>query len=207
MKIRNSLFFEVLTRILKKTKLRTILLLIVLLSLNTTAWFIFATKVESGIGAKIVAWNVSFVTGEDELLEYINFKIDSIYPGMEPHTEKIEVSNKGEAPAGLKYEMESARILNNEYIVDDKTITSISLLSSLANDYPFKIKVGVSKDEIEPEENAYFYVTVYWDFESGNDEQDSYWGNMAYDFHAENPEKDSIELDLVISAIQKKQET
>lgn len=205
-KIKNSIFFEVLIRLVKKTKLRTIILLIILLSLNTTAWFIFATKVDSGVGAKIVAWNVSFVTGEDELLEYINFKIDNIYPGMEAYTQKIDVTNKGESEAGLNYEIKSARILDNEYIVDGDVITSISLLSSIANDYPFKMRVGVSNSEIQPGEQAYFYVTVSWEYESGNDEQDSYWGNMAYDFHEEYPNEDSIELDLVISAVQKKQE-
>lgn len=202
-----SLFFEVLTRLVKKTKLRTLVLLVILLSLNTTAWFIFATKVDSGIGAKIVAWNVAFVTGEDELLEYINFKIDNIYPGMEPYTQKIEVTNKGETSAQLKYEIESARILDSNYIVDDKIITSDSLLSSLANDYPFKIKVGVSTEEIQPLEDAYFYVTVYWDYESGNDEQDSYWGNKAYDFHELKPNEDSMEVNLIISAIQKNKES
>jgi len=200
--MKNSIFFEVIKRLFKKSKLRTLLFLIVLLSLNTTAWFIYATKVDSGIGAKIVAWNVAFVTGEDELLEYINFTIDNIYPGMEEYTEKIEVTNKGETDASLEYEIKSARILDSEYTVDDSAITSISLLSSLANDYPFKIKVGVSKDIISPGDEAYFYVTVYWDYESGNDEADSYWGNEAYDFHEVYPDKESIELDLVISAIQ-----
>lgn len=201
---KNSLFFEVLKRLIKKTKLRTLILLVILLSFNATAWFIYATKVESGIGAKIVAWNVAFITGEEELLEYINFKIDSIYPGMAPETKRIEVTNKGESAAMLNYEMESARILDSSYQVDNKVITSENLLQSLENDYPFKIKIGVSSNEILPGENAYYYVTVSWEYESGNDEQDSYWGNMAYDFYEKNPDKESIELDLVISAVQKK---
>lgn len=199
-----SLFFEVLKRLIKKTKLRTLLLFIVLLSFNATAWFIYATKVESGIGAKIVAWNVAFVTGEEELLEYINFKIDNIYPGMTSQTKKVEVTNNGESVASLKYEILSARLLDNSYQVDDQVITSENLLKSLENDYPFKIKIGVSNDEIQPGEQAYYYVTISWEYESGNDDQDSYWGTMAYDFYEENPERESIELDLVISAVQKK---
>lgn len=201
--MKNSIFYQVLIRVLKKSKIRTILLLIILLSFNATAWFIFATKVDTGVGAKIVAWNVAFVTGEDELLEYINFKIDNIYPGMEEYTERIDVTNKGESDAKLSFEIESARLLNNEYVVDNKSITSNSLLASLANDYPFKIRVGASKENISPGDNAYFYVTVFWEYESGNDEQDSYWGNMAYDFYEKNPDKDSIELNLMVTATQK----
>jgi len=205
MKIKDSILFQILTRVFKKSKLRTLLMLIILLSFNTTAWFIYATKVENGISAKIVAWNVSFVTGEEELLEYINFKIDSIYPGMEEYTEKIEVTNNGDTDAILAYEIENARILNNYYEVNN-TISSNTLLASIANDYPFKIRVGVSKEKISPKEDAYFYVTVFWPYESGNDELDTYWGNQAYDFHKDNSDKESIELNLIISAKQKTSE-
>ena len=120
----NNTFLKVLKKVLKKAKLRTLLLLIILLSFNSTAWFIFATKVENGISAKVVAWNVAFVTGENELLEYINFDIDNIYPGMTEYTEKIEVTNNGESIAQLKYEIQEARILDSTYIVDDNVITS-----------------------------------------------------------------------------------
>lgn len=207
MKIKDSILFQILTRVFKKTKLRTLLMLMILLSFNTTAWFIYATKVENGISARIVAWNVAFLTGEDELLEYINFKIDNIYPGMKEYTEKIEVTNNGDASAALSYEIEDARILDSTYVVDDESVTSVSLLSSLANDYPFKIRIGVSKELVTPGENAYFYVTVFWDYESGNDELDTYWGNKAYDFHQDNKDKESIELNLIISAVQKTDET
>lgn len=196
--------FKVLKHILKKTKLRTLIMFIILLSFNSTAWFIYATKVENGISAKVVAWNVSFVTGEDELLEYINFDIDNIYPGMETYTEKIEVTNNGETNAKLKYEIKNARLLEYYYEVNGTSVTSDSLLSSIANEYPFKIRVGVSNEEIKPGEQAYFYVTVSWDYESGDDEADTYWGNKAYYFH-ENNDKSSIELNLVISAVQTKE--
>ena len=68
-----------------------------------------------------------------------------------------------------------------------------------------KYKDTVSSEEIKPGENAYYYVTVSWEYETGNDEQDSYWGNQAYDFSEKYSDKESIELDLVISAVQKKQ--
>ena len=194
---------KILQKVIKKTKLRTLLLLIILLSFNSTAWFIYATKVENGISAKVVAWNVSFITGEDELLEYINFNIDNIYPGMEPYTEKIAVTNNGETNAILKYEIDDARLLDLYYKVDT-SLSSNELLASLSNDYPFKIRVGVSNDEIAPGEKAHFYIKVMWEYESGDDEADTYWGTKAYDFHEQYKDKNSIELNLVISAVQKK---
>lgn len=198
----NSPFFRILKKVLKRVKLRTLLLFAVLLSSNATAWFIYATKVENGVSARVVAWNVDFVTGENELLEYIKFDIDNIYPGMSPYSEKIEVTNSGEAAAILNYEIQNARILDNVYEVNDTTITSNSLLASLANDYPFKIRIGASSPQISPGEKAHFYMTVMWEYESNDDEADTYWGTKAYDFHEQYPDKESIELNLIISAVQ-----
>lgn len=205
MKKNNNIVFEIIKRILKKSKLRTILLLIILLSANTTAWFIYATKVDSSISASVVAWNVSFDGNENELMQKFDIEVGSIYPGMEPFTKKVEVTNKGEASAKMSYELVSARILDEEYVVDS-SLSNESLLNNLANNYPFKIEIGSSKEELSPNEGSYFYVTVYWDYESGDDEKDTYWGIKAYDFNKMNPDKSSISINLIITAMQKETE-
>ena len=201
--MKNSLFVEVIKRIIKKAKIRTLLMIIALVSFNSVAWFIYATRVENGVSARIVAWNVSFLVGEDELLQEVNFRIDRIYPGMEDYYRRIDVTNTGDSSATLSYEIISARLLEDSYVVGD-TLTSPQLLNSLENDYPFRIEVGNSMDILETGTSAYFYVTVSWPFESGNDALDTLWGNRSYDFHADNPTMDSIELNLRIIASQKK---
>lgn len=200
-----NIALEVIKRIFKKSKLRTILLLIILLSANTTAWFIYATKVDSSISASVVAWNVSFDGNDNELMQKFNIEVGSIYPGMEPFTKKVEVTNKGEASAKLSYEIVEARILDEEYVVDS-SLSNESLLNNLANNYPFKIEIGSSKEELDPKEGSYFYVNVNWDYESGNDELDTYWGTKAYDFNQSNPDESSISIKLIITAIQKETE-
>ena len=199
----NSVFVEVLKRIFKKAKIRTLLMLVMLLSFNSVAWFIYATKVDSGISAKIVAWNVSFVSGEEELLQNINFKIDRIYPGMEEYSKRIDVSNSGDNTARLGYELVNARLLDEYYEVGG-SISSSDLLKSLREDYPFKIMIGVSAAEVTPGSNAYFYVSVSWPFESGDDDADTLWGNRAYDYQKNNSDSESIEINLKISAVQQK---
>ena len=199
----NSVFVEVLKRIFKKAKIRTLLMLVMLLSFNSVAWFIYATKVDSGISAKIVAWNVSFVSGEEELLQNINFKIDRIYPGMEEYSKRIDVSNSGDNTARLGYELVNARLLDEYYEVGG-SISSSDLLKSLREDYPFKIMIGVSSAEVTPGSNAYFYVSVSWPFESGDDDADTLWGNRAYDYQKNNSDSESIEINLKISAVQQK---
>ena len=199
----NSVFVEVLKRIFKKAKIRTLLMLVMLLSFNSVAWFIYATKVDSGISAKIVAWNVSFVSGEEELLQNINFKIDRIYPGMEEYSKRIDVSNSGDNTARLGYELVNARLLDEYYEVGG-SISSSDLLKSLREDYPFKIMIGVSSAEVTPGSNAYFYVSVSLPFESGDDDADTLWGNRAYDYQKNNSDSESIEINLKISAVQQK---
>lgn len=198
-----NIALEVIKRIFKKSKLRTILLLIILLSANTTAWFIYATKVDSSISASVVAWNVSFDGNDNELMQKFNIEVGSIYPGMEPFTKKIEVTNSGEASAKLSYEIVEARILDVEYDIAGGNLTNETLLNNLANDYPFKIEIGSSKEELDPKEGSYFYVNVNWDYESGNDELDTYWGTKAYDFNQSNPDESSISIKLIITATQK----
>ena len=46
-------FLEIIKRLLKKFKLRTLLMLAILLSCNTFAWFIYATKVSNNISAYV----------------------------------------------------------------------------------------------------------------------------------------------------------
>ena len=201
--MKNSLFFQVIKRIVKKARTRTLLMIIALISVNSVAWFIYATKVDSGLSARIVAWNVSFLVGEEELLQNINFEVDRIYPGMEEYSQRIDVTNTGDSSARLSYEIVSARLLDEYYEVGD-LITSDALINSLANDYPFKIRIGVSNDTIGSGGSAYFYVTVDWPFESGNDTLDTIWGNRAYDFQNLYPNTESIEINLKILAVQEK---
>lgn len=104
-------------KIVKKVKLKMVLLLIVLLSFNSYAWFIYATKVSSGISAHITSWNVSFRAGEDEITTNVVFEVDKIYPGMETQIKKLTALNTGEMKAVLSYEIKKIRILDEEYIV------------------------------------------------------------------------------------------
>lgn len=198
-----NLFLQVLIRILKKSKLRTLLLLIIFFSFNTAAWFIYATKIDVGIGARIAAWDISFITGEEEIVQNIRFNVPNIYPGMDTYYKTLSITNRGEANAIVSYEIKSVRILDNVYTVNDE-VTSELLNQSLRTDYPFKITIGVSDYEIVPTAAAEFYFSVIWEYESGNDELDTFWGMQAYDFNSLNPDEDSIEINLSVKAIQNK---
>ena len=50
--------------------------------------------------------------------------------------------------------------------------------------------------------NGSFKITVEWPFESGNDENDTLWGNKAYEYYSVNPNEQSIALNLTLIATQ-----
>lgn len=196
-------FIRILLLLKKKIKLRMILFLAITLAANSFAWFIYANKVEGGINARVKAWNVLFEVNEGEQIQYINFDVASIYPGMDTFSQTLKVTNKGESNAKLSYEVMSANILG-DYIESDPdgTITPELLLHSLRTDYPFRINPVFDKDSIGPNEVGTFTLTVSWPYESGDDEADTFWGEKAYDFHVSNPTLSSMTIKLKIMATQ-----
>ena len=187
----------------KRVKLRTLLFLALALAVNSFAWFIYANKVDSGIGAKVKAWNVLFEVGEGEAVQNINFDVDQIYPGMKKFSQDVTVTNRGETSATLSYEIVSIDILG-DYIEasENGSVTPEVLLQSLRTDYPFKIIPSFSNYTLPPGETETFNVTLYWLYENGDDEKDTYWGSKAYDYSLANPDKPNIKITIKIMAVQ-----
>lgn len=197
-----SIFITVVKRLFKRIKPSTLLILAILLSCNIFAWFIYTTKVDSTIKAHVKAWNVSFLAGDTQLSQEINFEISEIYPGMAAYNRSITATNSGETAANFRYEIISATILGTTYTVDNN-LSSSTLLTQLANDYPFTITFSVSNDLITGGGGeGTFALQVVWPYESGDDVTDTYWGNAAYTFHQANPTESSISLVMKITAIQ-----
>ena len=129
-----------LVKILKKIKLRNLIVLIFLLIFNTYAWFVYATRVSTGITAHVSSWNVEFTTGTGESITNILIEVDRIYPGMTTFERTIDVYNKGETEAIIDYEFEELRIMQDVYTVG-KTLTEEELENKVKTEYPFKINV------------------------------------------------------------------
>lgn len=191
----------ILFRIVKKVKLKTIILLIIFLSFNSYAWFIYATKVSGGISAHITSWNVRFRAGEEEITTNVVFEVDKIYPGMEPQMKTLTAYNVGEMKAILDYNIRKIRILNQTYTVSD-TMTQEDLLKKLES-YPFKLSFNIDNTNLNEENgSANFDIKLIWDFESGNDELDTEWGVKAYEYNKEFPNSSSIYVEVDVSATQ-----
>lgn len=188
----------------KNVKLKTLLFLIFILIFNTCAWYIYVSEVSSDITTHVKSWNIEF--GSD-ISQNIDFNVDNIYPGMENAEQTIYLSNRGELAAVLDCEVEEMTILGTRYVVNDVDITSDGLIYSLSNDYPFSIKFYLDDVEshhklINSGSSCTVKIEIVWPFESGDDAQDTYWGNKAYDYIQANPDGTCIQVKAKIIANQ-----
>ena len=193
---------ERIVKIIKTIKIRNVLFLILLLIFNTYAWFVYATRVSSGISAHVSSWNVEFSIGEDETTTNVTIELERVYPGMETVEKKVTVKNKGEIKAELDYEIVSVKVLDEFYQIGEG-ITTEQLENKMKTQYPFKI--NIQKDDTELSQgtgSGVFIVTVEWPFESGNDKLDTIWGNKAYEYYSLNPGEKSVEIQITLIAQQ-----
>ena len=197
-------------KILKKVKLSHLVLLVVLLAVNSYAWFIYVSQVSSTVDVHVRAWKINFVDGDDAITSYVDVSVENVYPGMTTYEKEIEAYNYGDITANIEYKVLEANIMGTSYVTlegkNDAGLTptgteptSAQLVSQLENDYPFKIEFDLSSSTISAQNGTATYeITVSWAYESGDDAEDTYWGNRAYDFMEDNPGDPCIELRIKI---------
>lgn len=188
-------------KILKKSmRLKVLLLLGIMLTFNTFAWFVYSNTVSNSISTYVKAWKIEFKSGE-EIVEIVEFEIDELYPGMPEYSNFINIVNYGETQADITYEVISIKILEDIY--DQTTYTSQELEDMLLNDYPFVIQFSLSNAVINPfNGSSDFEVNATWAYESGNDVLDTQWGHNSYNFKEEYPLDKQIVLVVKLHANQ-----
>ena len=198
----------------KIIKPRNIIVLILLLAANTFAWFIYATKVDNSMTARVRGWNVLFESGDSPIVDNVAVDFAALYPGMEPSIYEIKAYNKSEVGAELSYTLLEADILGDHYVtvegrgkngetVQPGDLTSATFLAKLASDYPFKISITVTTVSMVAETGeAVYQIKVEWPYESGDDEADTLWGKKAAKYKEDYPTKSSITLVIEISITQ-----
>lgn len=187
-------------KIIKKVKFKTLFLLMITLASNSFAWFIYTTKVSSNISAKVREWNVSFDVNGENVEKTIEINIDSLYPGMTTYTQTLTASNSGEARAQISYEVIRANILGDD--LTGMNYSDIQIINYLRSYYPFSIDFHVSNDIVQANSEETITISVSWPYESGQDEEDTKWGNLAYTYHSSHPDTPSIDLSIKITAYQ-----
>lgn len=204
-------------------KIRTVLLLILTLLVNTYAWFIYISTVSMSISMHVRNWQFELYSGDQT--ERFEFIVDEIYPGMTEAVQQITANNSGETDADLTCDVTYMNILGTEYSVGDtyeengQTLEYTSeKLFELLNSYPFRLEIYIDGElydgktiEMPSTEVVTIEFKVNWDYEKGateaeieaNDQIDTEWGNKAYEYMQTNPDAYSIIIHVDIKATQK----
>lgn len=192
---------DVVIKTLKKSmRLKVLTLLGIMLTFNTFAWFIYSSTVSNSITTSVRAWRIEF-ENDDEVSQYIEFEIDDLYPGMPDYNNYINVVNYGDSAATLTYDVISFEILGTSYT--NPPLTSAQLEYRIENEYPFKIDLSLSNETLPPETGSSdFIVSVSWPYESGDDEEDTFWGHAAYEYKELYPELKQIIINIKLIATQ-----
>ena len=185
----------------KRLRRRTLFFLILALMANTFAWFIYSNKVSNNITTGVKSWKINFKQDGVDIVNNVEFKIDSIYPGMPDYTNSLSITNIGETAANISYEVEEIKILDEFYNSD--MYSSTDLINRLKDNYPFKMNFSINNQEVGTGQTSEFTFSLVWPYESGHDESDTYWGKKSASFKEQYPDKEQIAIKVKIIAGQK----
>lgn len=214
-RVEKNKLIVILKSIKKHLKIRHLILLIVLFSVNTYAWFIYSQKLNGNFDVHVRSWKIMFSSSDHIVSNNIVIKVSNMYPGMEMFKDTIVVYNDSEVYSKIYYNILEVNIMGTTYMSregkikkglepNDDDMSSQELESMLEEQYPFKIKIGTTMDVMSPDDQeSNFNVTVDWPFEQGDDEADTYWGTLAYDYMKKNNTTTCIDikLDLIVEQI------
>ena len=198
----------------KVVKPKTIFFIIILLTANTFAWFIYNTMVDVDINARIRAWNIQLEAGDNQIVDYLNIEIEDMFPGMAEFHYLITAQNHSEVNASVIYTLLELDLVGHEFItiegrvmrgepIESTDLSSDQLIDRLANFYPFSFVFDLNNNELEAGIGiADFDIKVNWPFESGRDAEDTFWGIQAANYRALYPTRPSITLKLRITISQ-----
>ena len=198
---------------------KVILLLLVLLIFNTYAWFIYINTVRSGVELRVKRWDITF-QGDEEISDtYITISVEDIFPGMPDAIKSVIVSNNGELPADISYEIVSFRCFETTYSAVSETgqYTPEELKNMLEEEMPFTIKTSVNQSQtnvIEPQTQGTVDVMISWEYEADataseadkkeKDLKDTEYGTKAYAWAQNN---DSAPIEIVLKLLAEQHET
>lgn len=190
--------------VIKRIRLSSLLLLIVLFAFGSYSWMVFVTKVSTGLTAHVTAWNFDFISEDESVSTEIVFDVDQIYPGMDDFLQVVTVKNNGELEGELTFEIKKMVVLGQIY-EQSETITAEDLMNMMKNDFPFEITVEVDGQDsniISVGGETKVNIKLIWPFDSGNDELDTKWGEDAYEFYKNNPDGTSVHIELLLKVLQ-----
>ncbi len=174
-----KLTYEELQKRKKWMKRRSFLLAFFVLGVNAYAWFIFIAKANLSVSSNVVSWDVSFSDGTSQI-QNLDIQTDDLYPGMNPYTKTITITNSSDVKAEFSYRINQITVLGED--VDLSNYTEEQALEILQNTYPFEFQIATSKTLLDEHDQLDFSVSVHWDYEATDTSKSYYRLTSQYRF-------------------------
>ena len=149
-----------------KIRLKSILLLVFLFGLNTLAWFIYISKVNTDLRASVVSWDVTFMDNNN-IVEAITLEITDMKPGMPNFSKTYTVRNRSGVDAHFEYTIKKVTLFGVEY-TSSTTPTADEVLTMLQTQTPYVLTLNSSTETIAEGSTATFDITLTWPYEPTN---------------------------------------
>lgn len=187
-----------------------ILIVILLLTANTFAWFIYNSNVNMSLEAKVKSWAIEFSENGQEIEEKVTFEIESIYPGMPEESKIINITNSGDTDAKIQYKITSITLFGESMIVGENCTSEE--MDAYIDTLPFEIDINLEKDVIQAlGDTSKAEIKFNWSFEdevdiydiSEKDKLDTEFGQKAYEYNNLEQKEDEYSLKIDIKLIAK----
>ena len=162
---RKKKLYKALKKKTKRTKRFAILMFLMLLTVNAYAWFIYIKESRFDLSAKIVSWDVNFLTDTQEVSE-INEQIQNVAPGMTPYSKTINITNNSDFDAEFAYMLTDFQIMGTSAL--PANAKSMTVEEILTERYPFDFSMETISDTIGTGNSSSFTITFGWEFEDVN---------------------------------------
>lgn len=171
-------FKQRIQRVLIKINITSIFFFVLSLISVTLAWFAFSNVVSNNMEISIKAWNININDETGEVNNKLSIELNDFYPGVETYTKTLTINNNGDLAGVFSYYIKKIRILDQEYLVSNQE----ELLDKIAQDFPFSFNFSINTNHLESSKAIDLNITISWPLDSGNDINDSAFGNMAAEF-------------------------
>lgn len=154
----------------------------------TLAWFAYSGIANVSTEIDVKSWLIEFEKGAEPVSNNMVVSLSEIYPGMQTVHETVKIKNRGDSDAQLSYSITSARILDQKIQIDG--VDQDFLKDKLSHEYPFSVNMSLKDNFVLAQgEESEFDLSISWPLDSDNDEKDSEWGNLAYQFGLDEQDK------------------
>lgn len=155
-------------------KRSSIIFALLLLVVNSYAWFVYISKADLTLSGNVVSWDVKFHDESSEIMDF-NIEIDRLYPGMDVFEKAINILNSSDFQATFSYQLSDLYLFGELQDVIDEEISQF-----LQTGFPFQLQFISSNEDLESGDGfARFTIQASWPFES-EDAYSKVIGNFQY---------------------------